>query len=112
MTRARDLARGIIDTVTANTYKKSSTTLVAVGETSMTVSASSSEAWYTLTLPAGVTRNNFISMAPVTGVNNNLYITGFGFGDWTLGVNQIAVRCFLGNGVHLDPYAIRVFYRV
>jgi hypothetical protein len=112
MSKARDLTRGIIDTVTANTYRKSSTTLVTIAQASMSVSASSSEAWYVLTLPAGVTRSNFICMSPTTGVNNNLYITGFGFGDWTLSSTQIAIRCYLGNGVHLEPYAIKVFYAV
>jgi hypothetical protein len=114
MTRARDLARGIIDTVTANTYKKASTTLSSIAFADISVSASSGENSYVLNLPAGVNANNFVSISPVEGVNNYLMITGVALGAWS-GVqtlSQVRVRCFLGNGVHLDPFALRVYYRV
>jgi len=114
MTRARDLARGIIDTVTANTYKKGSTTLSSIAFADITVSASTTETTYLLNLPAGVNMDNFVSITPKNGVNNFLTVTGVTLGDWS-GVqtpNQIRVRCFLGNGVHLDPFILRVYYRV
>lgn len=114
MTKARDLTRGIIDTVTANTYKKSSTTLSSIAFADISVSAQQGENTYLLNLPAGVDYNNFVSITPVVGVNNYLMITGFALGFWS-GVQtntQIRVRCFLGNGVHLDPFALRVYYRV
>jgi hypothetical protein len=114
MTRARDLARGVIDTVTANTYKKGSTTLSTIKFDDITVSAQQAENTYLLNLPAGVNVDNFVSITPTSGVNNYLMITGFALGAWS-GIQtttQIRVRCFLGNGVHLDAFTLRVYYRV
>ena len=114
MSKARDLARGIIDTVTANTYKKGSTTLSSITYADITVSAQAGENTYLLNLPTGVNSGNFVSINPVSGVNNYLMITGIALGDWS-GVqtsNQIRVRCFLGNGVHLEAFTLRVHYRV
>lgn len=114
MTRARDLAQGLFNTVTATTFKKGSTTFTPMAFADITVSAQAGENTYLLNLPAGVNSGNFVSINPVSGVNNYLMITGFALGDWS-GVqtsNQIRVRCFLGNGVHLEPFTLRVHYRV
>ena len=95
-------------------YQKNGTSLSSITYADITVSAQAGENTYLLNLPSGVNSGNFVSINPVSGVNNYLMITGFALGDWS-GVqtsSQIRVRCFLGNGVHLEPFTLRVYYRV
>lgn len=95
-------------------YQKNGTTLSSITYADITVSAQQGENTYLLNLPAGVDADNFVSITPKNGVNNYLMVTGVALGAWS-GVqtlNQIRVRCFLGNGVHLDPFILRVYYRV
>lgn len=95
-------------------YQKNGTSLSSITYADITVSAQAGENTYLLNLPSGVSNSNFVSISPVSGVNNYLMITGFALGDWS-GVQtstQIRVRCFLGNGVHLEPFTLRVYYRV
>lgn len=95
-------------------YQKNGTTLSSITYADILVSAQAGENTYLLNLPAGVDADNFVSITPKNGVNNYLMVTGVALGAWS-GVqtlNQIRVRCFLGNGVHLDPFILRVYYRV
>lgn len=102
-------------TINATTkYQKNGSDITSIAYSDITVSAQAAENTYLLNLPAGVTNANFVSITPVSGVNNYLMITGFALGDWS-GVqtsSQIRVRCFLGNGVHLEAFTLRVYYRV
>jgi opacity protein-like surface antigen len=102
-------------TINATTkYQKNGTDITSIAYADISVSAQQGENTYLLNLPAGVTNANFVSISPVSGVNNYLMITGFALGDWS-GVqtsSQIRVRCFLGNGVHLEAFTLRVYYRV
>lgn len=95
-------------------YQKNGTSLSSIAYADIAVSAQAGENTYLLNLPTGVNSGNFVSINPVSGVNNYLMITGIALGDWS-GVqtsSQIRVRCFLGNGVHLEPFTLRVYYRV
>jgi hypothetical protein len=102
-------------TINATTkYQKNGTDISSIAYADISVSAQQGENTYLLNLPAGVTNANFVSITPVSGVNNYLMITGFALGDWS-GLqtsSQIRVRCFLGNGVHLEAFTLRVYYRV
>jgi hypothetical protein len=116
-TKASPTFTGTLSSPTINAttkYQKNGTDIASIAYADITVSAQASENTYLLNLPAGVNNGNFVSITPVSGVNNYLMITGFALGDWS-GVqtsSQIRVRCFLGNGVHLEAFTLRVYYRV
>jgi hypothetical protein len=116
-TKASPTFTGTLSSPTINAttkYQKNGTDIASIAYADITVSAQAGENTYLLNLPAGVDMDNFVSITPKNGVNNYLMVTGVALGDWS-GVqtsNQIRVRCFLGNGVHLDPFILRVYYRV
>jgi hypothetical protein len=116
-TKASPTFTGTLSSPTINAttkYQKNGTDITSIAYADISVSAQASENTYLLNLPAGVNSGNFVSITPVSGVNNYLMITGFALGDWS-GVqtsSQIRVRCFLGNGVHLEAFTLRVYYRV
>jgi hypothetical protein len=78
-----------------------------------TVSATSSYAWYLLNMPSGVSIYNLVSISPVEGVNNTLYISEIALGNWATvqTATQIYILCRLGNGVHTEPYYINFYYK-
>jgi len=78
-----------------------------------TVSASTTYTWYLLNMPSGVNVYNLVSISPVTGVNNILYISEVAWGEWATvqTTSQIRILCRLGNGVHTEPFYINFYYK-
>jgi hypothetical protein len=68
---------------------------------------------HTITLGAGRTYDQIVSVMPLQGVNSWLKLHSVANGGWAnvLGTNQIIVFCSLGNTVAGNTGAIRVYYR-
>lgn len=68
---------------------------------------------HTITLGAGRTYDQIVSVMPLQGVNSWLKLHNVANGQWSgiLNTNQIIVWCSLGNTVAGNTGAIRVYYR-
>jgi hypothetical protein len=68
---------------------------------------------HTITLGAGRSYTDIVSVVPLQGVNSWLRLHSISTGGWSgvLGANQIIVNCSLGNTVAGNTGAIRVYYR-
>jgi hypothetical protein len=66
-----------------------------------------------ITLGAGRSYTDIVSVVPLQGVNSWLRLHSISAGGWAnvLGTNQIIVNCSLGNTVAGNTGAIRVYYR-
>ena len=72
-----------------------------------------SGSYHTITLGAGRSYTDIVSVVPLQGVNSWLRLHSISTGGWAnvLGTNQIIVNCSLGNTVAGNTGAIRVYYR-
>jgi hypothetical protein len=94
--------------------QKNGTSIYGLGVAQVTVSATSSFAYYLLDMPLGVNIYNLVAISPVEGNNNRLHIAEVALGNWAgiQNFSQILIYCRLGNGVHLEPYYINFYYRI
>ena len=69
---------------------------------------------YIITMPSGCDNGTIVSWNPYAGVNNYLTIYDWSLGDWSgvLLPNQIRITAALGNGVHLQAFNIRFYWRI
>ena len=99
----------VIPTANVTNYQKSGVAGTIVRTASVGVTFTTSNSTQLINMPSGCTIFNLISCFPVTGVNNTVTVTSIRYGDWS-GVqssNQIAITGFLGNGVHLEAFAVK-----
>jgi hypothetical protein len=99
----------VIPTANVTNYQKSGVAGTIVRTASVSVTFTTSNSTQLINMPSGCTIFNLISCFPVTGVNNTVTVTSIRYGDWS-GVqssNQIAITGFLGNGVHLEAFAVK-----
>jgi hypothetical protein len=103
----------VAPTLNATNYQKSGVAVGVLRSGSIVISSPSpSPTFFVLNLPSGCNIYNLVSVVPTTGVNNTLTVYEIRYGDWS-GVQtttQIGIYCALGNGVHLDPYYINVYW--
>jgi hypothetical protein len=103
----------VAPTLNATNYQKSGVAVGVLRSGAVVISnPSPSPTFFVLNLPSGCNIYNLVSVVPTTGVNNTLTVYEIRYGDWS-GVQtttQIGIYCALGNGVHLDPYYINVYW--
>jgi hypothetical protein len=97
-------------------FQKGATAIVSMvfGSISFSPSGSTTPTSYTITMPSGCDCFNLVSWNPVAGVNNYLTIYDWSLGPWSgpLAANQIRITAALGNGVHLENFEIRFYWRI
>jgi hypothetical protein len=102
-------------TVNATTgFQKGATGIVSMVYGDISLTASTTITQYTLTMPSGCDCYNLVSWNPVAAVNNYLTIYNWSLGPWSgpLAANQMLITAALGNGVHLEPFTIRFYWRI
>ena len=112
-TTASVTSTATVGTVNATSYQQSGVGVGVLRSGSITISnPSASPTFYLLNLPSGCDIYNLVSVSPTTGVNNTLTIYDIRLGEWS-GVQtstQIGIYCALGNGVHTNPYSLKVYW--
>lgn len=97
-------------------FQKGATGIVSMvyGDISFYVSGSTTITSYTLTMPSGCDCYNLVSWNPVAAINNYLTIYDWSLGPWSgpLAANQIRITASLGNGVHLENFTMRFYWRI
>ena len=99
-------------TVNSTNYQQGGNAGSIVRSASVSVPFNTSNQLHLVNMPSGCNVFNLINVHPTTGVNNTVTITEVRYGDWS-GVQttgQIGITGYLGNGVHLESFAVTFYW--
>lgn len=99
-------------TINSTNYQQGGNAGSIVRSASVAVPFNTSNQLHLVNMPSGCNVFNLINVHPTTGVNNTVTITEVRYGDWS-GVQttgQIGITGYLGNGVHLESFAVTFYW--
>ncbi len=99
-------------TVNSSNYQQGGNAGSIVRSATVGVPFNTSNQLHLVNMPSGCNVFNLINVHPTTGVNNTVTITEVRYGDWS-GVQttgQIGITGYLGNGVHLETFAVTFYW--
>ena len=105
----------VAGTVNATEYRKNTVAISSITYQDITISGlTTSFQTFLLSLPSGVSFTSVVTITPVNGVNDILYISEIALGEWS-GVQtttQVRLTARLGNAVASNQGTARVYYRI
>ena len=99
-------------TINSTNYQQSGNagSIVRYGDVGVTFTTTPTA--FLVNMPSGCNVGNMIACHPTTGVNNTVTVTSIRYGDWggVQSPTQIQITGSLGNGVHLEQFAVRFYW--